>query len=47
MILTEADFESLDDISRRKLFVGVTRASMKLIVVLSQRAAKPLHARAE
>jgi len=47
VILTEVDFETLDDISRRKLFVGMTRASMKLIVVLSARAAALLLARAE
>jgi len=47
VILTEVDFETLDDISRRKLFVGMTRASMKLIVVLSARAAASLLARAE
>jgi len=47
VILTEVDFEMLDDISRRKLFVGMTRASMKLIVVLSARAAALLLAQAE
>ena len=47
VILTEVDFETLDEISRRKLFVGMTRASMTLFVVLSQRAAELLMARLE
>ncbi|MBL8474070.1 MAG: ATP-binding domain-containing protein [Rhodocyclaceae bacterium] len=42
VILTEIDFETLDDKSLRKLFVGATRASMKLLLVLSDRAAKIL-----
>jgi superfamily I DNA and RNA helicase len=45
VILTEVDFDTLDDLARRKLFVGMTRASMKLIVVLSERAARALLAR--
>lgn len=39
VILTEVDFTAFDDAAQRKLFVGMTRASMKLIVVLSERAA--------
>ena len=39
VVLTEVDFEMLDERARRKLFVGMTRASMKLYVVLSRRAA--------
>jgi hypothetical protein len=46
VILTEVDFESFDELAQRKLFVGFTRASMKLIVVLSERAAKVLLGRA-
>lgn len=42
VILTEVDFAQLDDLAQRKLFVGMTRASMKLIVVLSERAAEVL-----
>jgi len=42
VVLTEVDFETFDELARRKLFVGMTRASMKLIVVLSERAAKTL-----
>ena len=45
VILTEVDFEEVNDIVRRKLFVGMTRASMRLIVVLSERAAQLLLAR--
>lgn len=47
VILTEVDFTELDDLAQRKLFVGMTRASMKLIVVLSERAATVLLARTE
>jgi len=42
VILTEVDFDSFDERSARKLFVGATRATMKLIVVASQRAARHL-----
>jgi hypothetical protein len=45
VILTEVDFDSFDERAQRKLFVGMTRASMKLIVVLSKRAAATLMAR--
>jgi hypothetical protein len=45
VILTEVDFEALDELARRKLFVGFTRASMKLLVVLSERAARLLRLR--
>jgi hypothetical protein len=47
VILTEVDFEAFDDLTRRKLFVGFTRASMKLLVVLSERAAQSLMAQAQ
>lgn len=39
VIFTEIDFEELDPLTVRKLFVGATRAGMKLIMVLSERAA--------
>jgi superfamily I DNA and RNA helicase len=42
VILAEVDFDAFDDLAQRKLFVGFTRASMKLIVVLSERAAQTL-----
>ncbi|KON81695.1 ATP-dependent helicase [Azoarcus sp. PA01] len=40
VIFTEIDFDALDELTVRKLFVGATRASMKLIVVASERAAR-------
>ncbi|NMG45701.1 nuclease [Aromatoleum toluvorans] len=39
VIFTEIDFAELDALTVRKLFVGATRASMKLILVVSERAA--------
>lgn len=42
VILTEVDFETFDAMAARKLFVGMTRASMRLSVVLSTRAARLL-----
>lgn len=47
VILTEVDFDVFDELAQRKLFVGFTRASMKLLVVLSERAAQALLARAQ
>ena len=42
IIFTEIDFEQLDEAALRKLFVGMTRATMKLVMVVSERAAKAL-----
>lgn len=42
VILTEIDIASLDDKSFRKLFVGMTRARLKLVLVMSERAARLL-----
>jgi hypothetical protein len=42
VILTEIDFDALDDKAARKLFVGATRSSMKLILVIHERAAARL-----
>lgn len=42
VIFTEIDFESLSERNRRKLFVGATRAGMKLMLVVSRRTAKLL-----
>ncbi|PMS38696.1 nuclease-like protein [Trinickia symbiotica] len=42
VILTEVDFEEFDERAARKLFVGATRATMKLIVVASRRAMRRL-----
>ena len=44
VVLSEVDFESLDERTVRKLFVGATRATMKLVIVASARAARPLRA---
>lgn len=44
VVLTEVDFDSLDERTVRKLFVGATRATMKLSVVASARAARQLRA---
>ena len=42
VIFTEIDFEALDELAMRKLFVGATRAMMKLTLIVSERAAKAL-----
>lgn len=47
VIFAEIDFEALDDKAIRKLFVGATRATMKLVMVVSARAAQQLLARIE
>lgn len=39
VILTEIDFERLGEIEMRKIFVGATRATMKLFLVMSEGAA--------
>jgi hypothetical protein len=44
VVLSEVDFESLDERTVRKLFVGATRATMKLAIVASARSAKALRA---
>jgi hypothetical protein len=40
VIFTEIDFEALDERTVRKLFVGATRATTKLMLVMSERAAR-------
>ena len=47
VILSEVDFAELDDKAARKLFVGATRAMMKLILVMEESAAKQLLTRIE
>lgn len=47
VIFAEIDFESLDDKAVRKLFVGATRAMMKLVMVISERSALRLLGRLE
>ena len=42
VVFTEIDFEKLDDAAVRRLFVGATRATMKLILVMSEPSAKVL-----
>lgn len=42
VILSEVDFDHFDERAARKLFVGATRATMKLIVVASRRATRQL-----
>ncbi len=42
VIFTEIDFAGLDEKSFRKLFVGMTRARLKLVMVISERAARQL-----
>jgi len=42
VVLAEIDFEALDEKAVRKLFVGATRAAMKLVLVMSARAAAAL-----
>ena len=45
VVFTEIDFETLDDLAIRRIFVGATRASMKLVLVVSERAAPVLSER--
>ena len=40
VIFTEIDFETLDEKAVRKLFVGATRATTRLMLVMSERAAR-------
>jgi hypothetical protein len=47
IVFTEIDFEAFDEITARKLFVGATRASLKLVLVASERAASMLRLRLE
>jgi superfamily I DNA and RNA helicase len=42
VIFTEIDFAEIDQIVLRKLFVGMTRARLKLVMVLSERAQRQL-----
>lgn len=45
IVFTEIDFEDLDEAALRKLFVGMTRATMKLVMVVSERAAGAIPSR--
>ena len=42
VVLTEVDFESFDEIAKRKIFVGATRARMHLTMIISEQAATQL-----
>lgn len=42
IVLTEIDFDVCDETALRKLFVGATRATMKLTLVMARRAAEAL-----
>lgn len=42
IIFTEIDFAQIDELVLRKLFVGMTRARLKLVMVLSERASRQL-----
>ncbi|WP_090181506.1 MULTISPECIES: ATP-binding domain-containing protein [unclassified Duganella] len=42
IIFTEIDFENMNQLVLRKLFVGMTRARLKLVLVLSDRAEQQL-----
>ncbi len=42
IVFTEIDFDALDAAALNKLFVGMTRATMKLVMVVSERAAHTL-----
>lgn len=44
VVLCEVDFEALTERDKRKLFVGLTRAQMRVDIVLSERAAETLAA---
>lgn len=44
VVFTEIDFEALDERAVRKLFVGATRATMKLLLVMSERTARLVRA---
>ena len=45
VILTEVDFETFDESALRRLFVGATRATLKLCIIMSERSAAALLAR--
>ena len=47
VVFTEIDFKSLDERALKKFFVGMTRATLKLILVMSDRAAQALLQRLE
>jgi hypothetical protein len=42
VVFTEIDFEELGEAALRKLFVGMTRTTMKLVMVVSERSAEAM-----
>jgi superfamily I DNA/RNA helicase len=42
VVLTEIDFEQFDDNVRKRIFVGATRATIKLVLVISERSLQAL-----
>jgi hypothetical protein len=42
VVFAEIDFEELDDKAVRRLFVGATRATMKLVLVISENSGQQL-----
>jgi hypothetical protein len=46
-VFCEIDFEELNVVNARKIFVGMTRGQLKVELVLSDRAAQLLLANAE
>ncbi|MFN5511984.1 MAG: ATP-binding domain-containing protein, partial [Burkholderiales bacterium] len=42
VVITEVDFEAFTSSVRRRLFVGLTRARLKAVLVTSERASKVL-----
>ena len=42
VVFTEIDFGTLDDRAVRRIFVGATRATMKLVLVVSETSARVL-----
>jgi len=42
VVFAEIDFETLDERELRKIFAGATRATLKLVLVISERAAAAL-----
>jgi hypothetical protein len=42
VIFTEIDFQTLDEAAVRRLFVGATRATLKLVLVVSETSAQAL-----
>jgi hypothetical protein len=45
VVLTEVDFDTLDERARRRLFVGASRATLRLILVCAARSAHDLRVR--